>query len=450
MMSIPIADLYALKPRALWQAFATDNFAFWMSCTYLFFEYVRPQAIWSIFEIYPYWGRTFIFLAFIGWVADAKHQFVWNKITTGIFTFLFLIILSSMNAYWPEKSWKHFMDYFNWVVVYFVLIQTVTTRQRFFILLLIFFLASFKLSSYGARTWAMMGFGFSDWGLRGPQGYFENPGELAIQMVVFAPIAAFFIIGIKSYVKPWQIKLLYLMPITAVMTILGTNTRGSQFALAVQFILSVMMTKNRIKTLIIIVFVGAIGYQLLPAEQKARFEEAGSDGTSVQRKLYWQHGWQMMKDHPYLGVGYFNFSPYYTLHHADDLVVITAVRAGRAQLPHNIFIQVGTDTGFTGLAVFLALIAAGFLTVRRVGKEAAQYGDIFVSSLATGMNLALWGYVIAGQFVTVGYYPFLWIHLAFVTMIHTFWHNEQNQIVEQAKIQKQYVEKRNFSSRSPS
>ncbi|NMQ20975.1 hypothetical protein E4P82_18325 [Candidatus Competibacter phosphatis] len=119
-MSIPITDLYALKLRALWQAFATDGFAFWMSCAYLVFEYIRPQAIWSIFDIYPYWGRTLIFLALLGWLFDPKCRFIWNKITTGIFVFLILIILSSFNAYWPAESWKYFMDYFNWVVVYFV------------------------------------------------------------------------------------------------------------------------------------------------------------------------------------------------------------------------------------------------------------------------------------------------------------------------------------------
>ena len=427
-MGIPITDLYALKPRMLWQAFATDNFAFWMSCAYLFFEYVRPQAIWPIFDAYPYWGRTLILLAFLGWLLDPERQFVWTKITTGIFVFLIVIILSSFNAYWPGESWKNFMNYFNWVVVFFVLTQTVNTRQRFFILLLIFFLASFKLSQYGARTWVMMGFGFSDWGLRGPQGFFENPGELAIQMVVFAPMVLFFILGIKSCLKTWQVRFLYLIPVTAALTCLGTNTRGGQLALAVQVLLLIFATKHRFKALIMIAIIGAVGYQLLPAEQKSRFEDMGKDSTSIQRQLYWKHGWQMMKDHPWLGVGYFNFPPYYTTHHSDDLVGMVA-RWGKAELPHNIFIQVGTDTGFTGLAVFLFLIAAGFLSIRKIGREAAKSGDVFVENLAKGMNLALIGYIVAGQFVTVAYYPFFWIHLALVTAMCTFWRNEHSNAV---------------------
>ena len=47
--------LYELRPSALYRAFANQGFAFWMACLYLFFEYVRPQAIWSVLDAYPYW-----------------------------------------------------------------------------------------------------------------------------------------------------------------------------------------------------------------------------------------------------------------------------------------------------------------------------------------------------------------------------------------------------------
>lgn len=426
-MTIPISDIYSLKTSAIRKAFTTDCFAFWMSCAYLFFEYVRPQAIWPVFEAYPYWARTFIILAFLGWLADPKRQFIWNRITTGVFGYLLLVLFSSYFAYWPDISWAKFMEYFNWVVVFFVLTQTVNTRQRFFIFLLVFLVASFKLSFYGARTFALRGFRFADWGLAGPHGYFQNPGELAIQMLVFAPMALFFTLGIKSCLKRWQVYFLTLMPITAALTVIGTNTRGGQLALATQLIALIVTTKKRLKMLIVIVIIGLVGYRILPAEQKARFEIAGDDLTSVQRLLYFKHGWQMIKDHPLLGVGYFNFAPYFTIYHSEDLVLERLKERG-AELPHNIFIQVGTDTGFTGLSVMLGLVSMGFLSMRRLRILAENAGDIFLSSMAKGMNLALLGYIIAGQFVTVTYYPFLWVHLAFVVAMETFWKSEKNDL----------------------
>ncbi|MCF8095709.1 MAG: O-antigen ligase family protein [Desulfobacteraceae bacterium] len=420
-MSVSTTDLYMLKPGALWRAFATDSFAFWMSCLYLFFEYVRPQAIWEGFDAYGHWASTFVILAFIGWLFDPKKQFVWNRISTGVFAFMVLIVLSSINAYWPGTSWENFMKAFNWVVIFFVLTQTITTRQRFYIMLLIFFLASFKLSQHGAIVFAKRGFSFAGWGLAGPRGFFQNPGELAIQMVVFAPMALFFIQGIKEHLKRWQVYLLYLMPITAALTTIGTNTRGGQLALAVQVLALVSVTKHRFKMLLVIAIIAFVGFQLLPAEQKERFEAMGEDSTSMQRILYWKNGWEMMKDHPFQGVGYFNFIPYYNRYYPED-IVISHMRG--AELPHNIMIQVGTDTGFPGLAVFLGLIAGAFFRMRKIGKEAEEAGDKFLANMSKGMILALLGFFVAGQFVTVAYYPYLWIHLVLVTSIATFWRNE--------------------------
>jgi putative inorganic carbon (hco3(-)) transporter len=412
-IDISLREMYSLKIGSIWRTIATESFAFWMCCAYFFFEYIRPQAIWSGFDAYPYWARTFIILAFFGWLLNPRRQIVWTKITTGVFAYLALIILSSYFAYWPEVSWSAFMVYFNWVVVFFVLTQVVTTRERFFIILLIFFLASFKLSLFGARSLILRG--FTSWGIYGPEGFFQNPGELAVQMVVFAPLSLFFIYAIKEHLNTWQKFFLYLMPLTALMTVLGSNSRGSQVAMAIQGAMLILyMKRHRIKTVLIIIMFFIAAAYFLPVSQKERFHTAGKDGTSEQRLLYLKHGWQMIKDHPILGVGYFNFPRYYYLHHKDDLV-----RGSRehAQLPHNIFIQVGTDTGFLGLLIFIYLLFIAFVRTSRKIKEAKKRNDKFLEFICIGLNTSLVGYIIAGQFVTIAYYPYFWIHLFFIATI---------------------------------
>jgi len=174
--------------------------------------------------------------------------------------------------------------------------------------------------------------------------------------------------------------------------------------------------KNKIRMLILISIMIFIGFQIIPEKQKIRFDTIGSDETSMQRILYFKNGIEMIKEHPIIGVGYFNFAPYYTIHHSDDLL-----NREKSEVPHNIFIQVGTDTGIFGLSVYIILIGGSWRIVGKIGKEAERIGDVFVSNLAKGMNLGLLGYVIAGQFVTVAYYPYFWIHLVFVTAMGTFW-----------------------------
>jgi putative inorganic carbon (HCO3(-)) transporter len=113
-----------------------------------------------------------------------------------------------------------------------------------------------------------------------------------------------------------------------------------------------------------------------------------------------------MKEHPVLGVGYFNFIPYYQHYYPQDMLY------AHAELPHNIFIQVGTDVGFTGLFFFLMIILYCLRTTRNIAID--KDVDIVWRSIAAGWGYGVFGFLIAGQFVTVAYYPFLWISLAFI------------------------------------
>src|SRR5690606_5515781 len=86
-----------------------------------------------------------------------------------------------------------------------------------------------------------------------------------------------------------------------------------------------------------------------------------------------------------------------------------------AELPHNIFIEAGAELGYMGLLAFLALIGGTFVTnarSRRLARHAGEWGP-FLRSTAYGLDAALVGYLVAGFFVTVLYYPFFWMNLSF-------------------------------------
>ena len=196
--------------------------------------------------------------------------------------------------------------------------------------------------------------------------------------------------------------------ITGAMTILAASSRGSQIGLVAQTAWVAIQRKLKLKILVAIALVAAIGYGLLPAEEKARFSNAGTDMTSVQRLAYWKAGVKMIENHPVLGVGYFNFPEVYATYSDNKLW------HGTAQLPHNIFIQVGTDAGLIGLGIFLMLIYRNLKGARDIRRavEGNPEAPAFAAGVAKGLTLTTLGFVIAGQFNTVGYYPFLWINLA--------------------------------------
>jgi O-antigen ligase len=397
-------DLYSLRLKDLWAAFKREHFSFWMICGYLFVEYVRPQSIVRALDVLP-WARLLLLASLFGLLADRQRKWVSDWANLWMTLFLGSILLASINAVYPAVSAEHWFDFFGWYVIYFLIINIVTTERRFLIFVCIFLLASFKLSFFGARTWAMRGFSFTTWGLQGPPGFFQNSGELSVQMLMFAPMALQFALFVKPYVSRRKYWVLASFPLTAAMTIMGASSRGSQIGLVYQFYRGLLKGRLTIKTVVIVVSLAAAGWAVLPEQQKARFSSSGSDTTSQQRLLYWKRGVEMIEKRPLLGVGYFNFAPYFTVHYPEDMLY------GEAQLPHNIFIQVGTDTGLVGLTFFLLILYRNFMCGREIQARAGPGAD-FAASMAKGLNISMWGFIIAGQFVTVTYYPFPWINLA--------------------------------------
>mgnify|MGYP001171623153 CR=1 FL=1 len=409
-------DLYQLKAGKIWQYFKGESFAFWMICAYLFFEYVRPQSIFPAIDILP-WTQLVVIGAVLGSFTDKTVRWVSSSVNILLILFLLIILLSSVLAYFPSVSYENLDKYYLWVIIYFLIINIVNTRKRFFILICVFLLASFKISASLSIAWAKRGFSFTDWGLQGPPGFFQNSGELAIQMLVFWPIAWAFAHSVKPFVSKWWYRALMLMPLTAIMVVLGASSRGGQLALIVQILFMNYRTILKPRVIIAMVVALTLIWTFVPNQQKERFQAMGEDETSRQRLLYWENGVEMIKENPLLGVGYYNFASYFSRYYPEDVIL------HKVELPHNIFVQVGTDTGLVGLSVFFALL----LTTYGKAKKLELNGCALKGSEMIGRcaNVSLLGFIVAGQFVTVTYYPYLWIHCALLVSLNSSFRNKK-------------------------
>lgn len=399
--------LYTLNPRALWAQFRREHFAFWMVCLYFVVQYFDPQEIYPRLNFIP-WDKVSIGLAILAWPTDPHRERVKDATNVWMTLFLMTITIACEFATYPTISWEHWFDFFNWYVIYFLIINIVTTPERFFLILAIFLFANFKLAIFGARSWISRGFGFTSWGIMGPAGFFQNSADLSTEMLMFAPIAFELAMFVKPHVKRVTHWVLMLGSMAGAMTVLGASSRGAQVAMGAQASWMAIQRKLKLKILIGIASVVIIGYHFLPAAEKARFATAGTDKTSIQRLDYWKAGIAMIRQHPFWGVGYFNFAPLYAVRDPNKLFFSVA------QLPHNIFIQVGTDAGLIGLSIFLILIYRNLRLSAEIRRRCASSNSTpgFAPSVARGLAITTWGFVVAGQFNTVGYYPFIWINLA--------------------------------------
>jgi putative inorganic carbon (HCO3(-)) transporter len=392
--------LYAVRARELWNFIKRQPKSFLFVCFYLFMEYVRPQQIWTSIAGPPY-SKFIIGFAVVAFVLEGRPlRMKVPEIMLGVFTVI--ILASSFLAVSPAASFDNISVYLSWIVAYVLIANTADTEERFLVFTLSFILYSAKMAQHGVRSWASDGFAFRNWGINGAPGWFSNSGEFALQMCIFLPIVIYFSRSLGRDWPRWKRYVFWAMPGAAVISIVGSSSRGALVGLAAVAIWMLLKSRYKFRALIGIAVLAASVYWLLPQQQLERLQNMGGDETSVSRTTLWAHGREMLDEHPTLGIGYFNWSPYSRVHYGSDL------------LPHNIFVQAGAELGYVGLVAFVALIFLTFAInyrTRQLTKHLPE-GERFMFEMAHGLDAALVAFLACGFFVTVLFYPFFWINLA--------------------------------------
>ncbi len=384
-----------------------QNFAFFSVVAYLIFSYLRPQVIYPFLNIIP-WTEISIIAGLIYIIAKGKIRLQ----TTHFLLLIFALVItaSAFQSQYPDVSIKKLNVIYIWLVEVIFFTNCIYTIRQYYLVTITLFIILFKMSLFGARTWVERGFGFRGWGIAGPDGFFANSGEFSLLMAILAILSIAFIFALPS-----KRKIYYLLPITAIMTVLGASSRGGQLALAVGLLLFVMLiVKLRPKNIFIFLLMSFLVITLLPDKQKERFSSMGEDDTSVSRILYWEKGFDMMNKYSLLGVGFYAFPPYFHDHYSNSIYSSASVFK-REEVAHNSFIEVGAGIGYLGLACYLWIIFHCYRLNKRTQKMLLnldrEISFSWATKYAVGINISLITYLIGSFFMSVAFYPYIFILL---------------------------------------
>lgn len=406
---ISLEHLYTCRPSYLWSYLRSETLGYWSICIYLMFEYVRPQSIYAWIDIFP-WAQTFLLLSFS--IALFQKKDVSTKVgtTTLIAIYGVIVLISSAFAVWPSLAFNNLGSFGNWVLAYYAIVRLVNTRRRFFMFFLLYMLCNLKMSQHGFFTWAFRGFSFSGWGVSGAPGWFRNSGEFGIQMTIFVPLSIAFFIALRNF---WGIKMRMLFlffPMSGAGSILASSSRGALLGLAASGVWLMKSNKYFFKSLFILSILALLVFIVLPDEFKDRFESSGEDRTSTIRIDRWEKGIDTALKFPFFGVGHKNWDKYYRKN-------LDYGQVGTSKT-HNIFIESLTEHGFIGFFVLLLIIFSMFRSNKRVRAIAEKNSWSFERYIAFGLDFSTIGLLVSASFVTVLYYPYIWIHAAFVAALY--------------------------------
>jgi len=115
-------------------------------------------------------------------------------------------------------------------------------------------------------------------------------------------------------------------------------------------------------------------------------------------------------DHPVLGVGPGQYTPFYSeKYHSDPQFAFKYVPGARGA--HNLYLQIAAETGIIGLAVFMAMV---FLILRQLWQARRHwaYSRPEVANLATALFLSLTAYLVHSVFAHLAYERYFFLLLA--------------------------------------
>jgi len=391
--------------------------SFYLAIAYLIVEYMRPQSMYASLSGVPF--AMVITAAFgISFILEGRNRFNSNKINILLLVYLLWFFMSTICAYKSDYSWQLLIDFTKWVVIYFLLINTINNRQKLYIFVVIFLILNFRYSQFASRIWIGNGFysdprGINNGGGIG-SGFFSNPNDFGIAMVSVIGISYYMIFSDTTRIKDWfDAKWMHLACfITMVLAILASSSRGAALGLGCVMLGAWYKGKHKVNLLVLLGIMTAVYISLIPADNWARFQKMGSkeDGSSKSRLALWNAGIRMANENPMTGVGPNNFVYVNTLHYSSEY----------REVQHNVYIQAASELGYPGLILFIAMMFHGFRN--QIKSRAILYEkkntDPFLYGLSHGIDLCLFGFAANGMFITVLYYPFFWMLLVLSTSLH--------------------------------
>jgi O-antigen ligase len=213
---------------------------------------------------------------------------------------------------------------------------------------------------------------------------YNTPNAVALYLVPLIGVAAaMFLYDRERYVRPASALFLAI----ALGAVFLSLSRGGYFALAVMALILAIVNRYRWFLLPAVVVLGAALSKVPPIASRIAHEFNLSDpnNTFVSRVNLWEATLRMLRDHPIFGGGLFGFArsiqPYRGGVYEENLIY-----------PHNIALNMWTETGLLGLAAFFWLLVQTF----RISWTGWTSGPPAWRAIQLGIVLAMVAIIVHG------------------------------------------------------
>ena len=380
---------------------------------YLILEYSRPQELLPFLRVLHFPTITVILLAlsilFSGGLQIREKN-----------TLLFLSILGLMMIHGPiavNNYWAlmYFLSMLMNFIVYLCLIRFVDDQDKYDRLVRIWLGVHVFLALVGIMKKG-----------KGIGGFLEDENDLCMTVNMIIPLSFFLAMNAAGWKKTYYILLTGLF----LFVIILSGSRGGFVGLLAAFLYCWLRTNKKILTAFIIGILAVFAVLVAPSsywnEVRSITEEGAETGTGEERVYTWGIGWHMFLDNPIMGVGQGNF-PYVFQKYELEVTGSEDPFHGRSvagREAHSIYFTMLPELGIIGTSIFIGMIIIILKDLKMIKFRSFHHKNKRSSSvsnknyfLALALEGALVSYLVSGAFISILYYPNLWILMGFVTSL---------------------------------
>ncbi|HEY3570322.1 MAG TPA: putative O-glycosylation ligase, exosortase A system-associated [Thermoanaerobaculia bacterium] len=367
---------------------------------YGWLAYMRPQDMaWGASRTLPLSQVVAVALAIGLVMALGRERWLTLKVQTVLLLLLAgWISITVVTAVLPDVSGEMYGYYWKAIAISVITTGLVIDRQRFRYLVI---LIAFSIGFLGAKRGFL---GLLTGGARyydGPGGFMSDNNSFAMVLNMILPLLAAIILTEKQrYLKitAWVVAAL------CVATILFTFSRGGLLTLAAVLPLLIWRSRHRVAVMLVVALaLGGFYFWTSDRFTKDYVERAQTisdyheDRSAMGRLNAWQTSWGVFLDYPVFGVGPNNLEVVYRDYSPEP---------ERFRVSHNAYLQILCECGLPALVLFLAAIASGFWSLRRMQRAAER--DSWVEVYARMLQISLLAYLIGSIFLSTAYSELLY------------------------------------------
>ena len=320
-----------------------------------------------------------------------------------------LFTISTVFATSPVEAWDQFDKVSKILLVTFV---TMLLFQDAHKLKMLLYVIALSIGFYGFKggIWAL-GTGGANQVLGPPDSFIAGNTEIGLAINMVLPIL---LLLSRFETKRWMKLGLRAAFFFGIFGSLFTYSRGALLSLGV--ILTLIFVKSRARFILIplAIVVAIFGKSMVPEQWLNRMgtiQTYEQDRSANMRLNSWWVSYQLALDNPIIGAGFRPFTPAVYLRYSPD------EKWNDWQDAHSIYFQVLAEHGFTGIVLYLSLISATLISLRRVRRRArGNPAYEFHYATAQMLEISILSFLVAGAFLSMSYFD-LFFHLVAITVI---------------------------------